>query len=736
MLEKYTYNSSTHQYHPITEGDSGIAVDTYIYDSVARVYIPIVAETIVIGAGIAGLSAANKQAQLGKTAAIFEQRSEFMQGASIRNPGRMGLGYHYADLPTAIFYLNATLAFVKKYKKLGLDFRLGAETIPETHPMRNGRYFVPKNSLVPAAKLADIYSALREEYRRKVKEDPDNEVFGSPDNFYNMLSLDEYKDDINPGNISLAIETREQLLDVPQFREYLISQVTHSDKIKSFVNATVTNIELTPDGEYFIITVKQGEETKKFAAPHLINASWESTDKLNKTLGILMEPPGYNLLLLSETLQTSYSEEELSKISQKHGGVPIAIKSALGNIRLFGKTEVSKWSTTPLNKIAFDNITFPKSGEFKFYKRGAVPVYIREEIADKKAHIPSSFRTNRIKIILEVELPESLKEAPCMFFAIGQFCMFSNMQDGRGYMTFAPETNYVKSNALALTPEEEEKLHTGFTAEEVQRIGQRILDGVAGFIPEMAKAKILSIQGGVVKTYGDVDLCDPTSDVHKRRELGTQELAIGATEISSMKLLYGEENAEEAAKLMETFEEVKERIIKLAEKFALFYVNQQPVTPRALPFRRDEVNGEIIGKTPSAGSSPTEDSYLVKMQRIEDFAQEMGIVKGTASYQMLVDASLAATGASRTNINTLINNENNTLAAAGQDTTAAKILTNYFSVYLKKYSTTKDFKDTANEDNLSSKTKKAIKNKFGLMDEIKAISLDKEYLLPSKIKIN
>lgn len=729
MLERYTYNSRTRQYHPIPEGDSGIAVDTYIYDSITREYIPIIAETMVIGAGIAGLSAANKQAELGKTAAIFEQRPEFMQGASIRNPGRMGLGYHYADLPTAIFYLNATLAFVKKYKKRGLDFRLGADSIPETHPMRNGRYFVPKNSLVPAAKLADIYSALREEYRRKVKEDPDNEVFGSPDNFYNMLSLDEYKDDINPGNISLAIETREQLLDVPQFREYLISQVTNSDKIKSFVNATVTNIALTPDSEYFIITVKQGEETKRFAARHLINASWESTDKLNQTLGILMEPPGYNLLLLSQNSMTLYSEEELREISQKNSGAAIAIKNSLGDIRLFGNTEGSKWSTTPLNKMAFEHIAFPKPGEFKFYKRGAVPIYVREEIAAKKAHIPSSFRTNRIKIILEVELPEALKEAPCMFFAIGQFCMFSNMQDGRGYMTYAPETNYVKSNALALTPEEEERLHSGFTAEEVQRIGQKILDGVAGFIPEMANAKILSIQGGVVKTYGDVELCDPNSDVHKRRELGTQELAIGAIEISSMKLLYGEENAEEAAKLMEIFEEVKGKIIKLAEKFALFYVNQQPASSRGLSFKRDEVNGEPTEKISSAGTSPTEDSYLTKMQRINEFAQEMGIEKGSASYQMLVNAT-APIGAPRANIN----DEYNILSIAGKETTAAKILTNYFSIYLKNNSTTKDFKDTANEDNLSLKTRKTIKNKFILLNEIKALSSGQEFLLPSKIK--
>ncbi len=303
----------------------------YINDPKSGKPIPVIADAIVIGGGIAGLSFAKKQAEQGKTAAIFEQRKGFMLGASGINPGRMGLGFHYADLPTAFTYLKATIDFVKKYKKEGHDFRLGSDKYSEDYLMRRGRYFVPQDSLVAPEKLLDVYHAIRQEYKRLVDEDPENKVFGEPETFYRILLPKEYKNDVAPEQeIAVAVETREQLLDVPEFRKYLVSQIDNNANIEPHLNANVTHIEKTPDGEYYIITVEEGGETKRYAAPNLINASWESADKLNKTLGILMEPPGYDLLLISEQANTTISEEALTKLSKQYASAPIVIKNALG----------------------------------------------------------------------------------------------------------------------------------------------------------------------------------------------------------------------------------------------------------------------------------------------------------------------------------------------------------------------------------------------------------------------
>ena len=720
-----------------------MAKETSIYDPISRQHIPVIADVIVIGGGIAGLSAVRKLAEAGKTSAIFDQRKAFMLGASGINPGRMGLGFHYADPPTAFTYLKATIDFVRKYKKEGHDFRLGADRFSEDDAMRRGRYFIPQKSLVPAEKLLEVYRGIREEYRRLVEENPENQVFGSPDTFYRVLPFKEYKDDLNlDQDIALAIETREQLLDVPSFRDYLIRQVESDSAIQAFKEAKVTHIERTPDTEYYIITVEHEGQIKKIAAPQLINASWESTDKLNQTLGVLMDAPGYALLLISEDIDKPISNIELTELSRKNESAPIVIKNSEGAIRIFGNTNGSEWKITTLHNMPFEHVKFPKIGEQTLLKKGSVPVYIREEIAANKSHMASAFRTNRIKVLAEVELPDSLKDKPCMFFAIGPFCMFSNMQNGRGLMTYALETNYIQSKELALTPEEEAKLHQGFTPEETQTIGQKIIDGVAEFIPAMKDAKLVGIRGGVVKTYGDVDLCDPNSDFHKRRELGIQEMTIDALEISSMKLLYGEENAEQAVQLLALFEKTKEEIGLIAEELALHYTGQTSDFECHAEFATEETEGGY--STPLMNEFLGDVSQMLKKRGLVQGTEESAIVNEFHQiFLALVKACVEEkkSVATKPPVPKILSPAVSIKITERQNPAAAKILAHHFSVYLKRYSTTKDInKDTLkNKEGLLPEMKATITRKIDVADEVNQISLSQEKqedhcLVPSKVK--
>lgn len=664
------------------------------------VKVAVVADVAVVGAGIAGLTAADKQAEAGRTSIVFEKRKKNMSGASGINPGRAGLGFHYADEPTAFLYLRATVAFIRKYQKAGQDFRLGFDKLPENHPLRQGRYFIPKRSLVPAETLMEIYRSIREEYRKLCKEDPQNQVFGDPDTFYKVLSYKDYKNDINlDQDIALAIETREQLLDVERFRTYLIEQVEKNEKIQSLTNAEVVKIERSLDLKHFVITVNHDGRTEHYATTRLINASWESTDKLNETLGIPMEPPGFDLVLV-----TDVTDDEAIKLSEvkkegsdKKDKRPVLVKNAAGDIRVYGNTTGSKWTFTQLNKETknketsldeqerFRHVKFPKKGDVTVYKKGSVPVYIRDEIARKKAHTPSAFRTNRIKILAEVELPEELHNKPCMFFAIGQFCMFSNMQNGRALMTYAPETNYIQSKAVSLTPEEEKRLYEGFNEQETIEIGNKILKGVSEFIPEMAKAKLIGIRGGVVKTYGDVDLCDPASDVHKRYQLGIQELAIGALEISSMKLLYGPENAERANDLLNLFDEVEKQIDLMSASLAADYTKvamQLAIHRHVL----EMLMRERLLKGLKFTSSFTDSlATLVQSNMVANLLELMHTPTDSLSIQTSPITPLSPATQPRQ------------LAADLETsqvyTTPNKTLTHFFSLYLKQNSTVRDIDD-------------------------------------------
>ena len=68
---------------------------------------------------------------------LLEKNGELMRESSDVTPGRMGLGFHYADKETALYYLHATLEFTRKYGR----FRQEVGRSETLHPLRRGRYF-------------------------------------------------------------------------------------------------------------------------------------------------------------------------------------------------------------------------------------------------------------------------------------------------------------------------------------------------------------------------------------------------------------------------------------------------------------------------------------------------------------------------------------------------------------------------------------------------------------------
>lgn len=423
----------------------------------------------VIGAGISGLLAALEAADAGKTVAVFERLPELYKGASGINPGRMGLGFHYADLETSIQYLEATVAFIRDSEEQGLDFRLGSSTrlhgskpLPTDHKQRKGLYMVPTADSKPVMAPKELllhYSRIADHYRDMCKTDPRNKVFGEPEDFYELLDFDELQsmhgDKLlgSKHRIHAGIRTPEELMDVQGFSEHIVRRVTEHPKIQIMMNTEVSGLDYGQDGLSYVVNVKRGAMTVGYPVGQVLNASWADTDKLNETLGIPMEDKG---------------------------------------------------------------------------------------------------RTNRLKLLAKIKLPESLKDAPCMFFAIGPFCMFSNMQDGYGMLTYAPVTNHINSTDLALSQDAQRKMYEGLTKKEIEKFGKLIIDGVTEFIPAMKDATIDDVKAGVVKTVGaNADIHDPNSEIHKRRELGRRELAVGLQEISSMKLLYGPINAKNAMRFIE-----------------------------------------------------------------------------------------------------------------------------------------------------------------------------------------
>jgi len=191
-------------------------------------------------------------------------------------------------------------------------------------------------------------------------------------------------------------------------------------------------------------------------------------------------------------------------------------------------------------------------------------------------------RTNRLKILVEVKLPEKLLNAHSMFFCMGPHCMFSNMGDGRGMLTYAPVTNFMQSNAVSVPKDIAHYLELNgndelddSTMEKVTEYGKRIIKGVSAYIPEMGSAELLSVRFGIVVTRGSVDIFDHNSDFHIRNYNGiiANKYPLGWVNNTCMKLLYAYDNAVSICEIADEQEALRDLVPQTAEKIAAHATN-------------------------------------------------------------------------------------------------------------------------------------------------------------------
>jgi hypothetical protein len=154
---------------------------------------------------------------------------------------------------------------------------------------------------------------------------------------------------------------------------------------------------------------------------------------------------------------------------------------------------------------------------------------------------------NRLKVLLKARLPPQLVNRSSMFFCMGPFAMFSNMNNGNGMMTYAPVTNVESFEAGDAVGEEimDAALRGGIPGSECQRLAHALQEGVTRFIPAMRNAEPVCTNFGVVRTRGACDLWDRNSDVHHRDYRGVAEEAPDVISNAAIKLIYFARNADQ-----------------------------------------------------------------------------------------------------------------------------------------------------------------------------------------------
>ena len=241
----------------------------------------------IIGGGAGGCCTALELARTGRfNIHLLEKNDELMRESSDATPGRMGLGFHYADKDTALYYLHATIEFTRRFGQFRQEVCRG-----QAHPLRRGRYFILKNTMVPVGDILETYDALKKEYTKMVHKDASYEVFGPPENFYRVLETCEYEKDVAAEKVELGIETAEELLDWPRMRRFIINQLEQFQEDSTVTIRTNTEVvEITAAGDHcgFVLDAVStlGGCGVKIFADLTVNASWYNIAKFNKMLGV------------------------------------------------------------------------------------------------------------------------------------------------------------------------------------------------------------------------------------------------------------------------------------------------------------------------------------------------------------------------------------------------------------------------------------------------------------------
>lgn len=245
-------------------------------------------EVAVLGAGLTGITAALELARNGVRVTLIEQDARAMNRASLRNEGKIHLGF--------VFAADRSLATSKLMIAGALRFRsiLGGLAGARIEALRVSRpfvYAVADDSLLAPVELERRFRAIEGFYLDAIRDEPGADYLGArPETLFSRVPLSALTSHLRPERWSAAFNTVEVAIDTQELADVLRSTIEEDPRIRFFPSHTVGAVERC--GDRFCIAGTCGGEAWRIEAEHVINASWENRFKIDRTVG-LEHPAGW-----------------------------------------------------------------------------------------------------------------------------------------------------------------------------------------------------------------------------------------------------------------------------------------------------------------------------------------------------------------------------------------------------------------------------------------------------------
>jgi FAD dependent oxidoreductase len=235
----------------------------------------------VLGAGFQGICVALALLKKGYQVRLIDKADACMQRASLRNEGKVHLGFVYANDPTfrtASLMLESALHFAPIIEELvQRDIRWN-ELL--SNPFV---YAILGESMLSPQRLEAHYQKLQQAYSVLLAENEDLHYLGQrPALLYQPHNKNHELDKIRA---EVFFQTQELALDLPAFRNILTNKLaTYSSQLQQCYGQEVKTVQKTSFG-FDVCTRNHEGTTSVYHSDLLVNCLWENRLWVDKMLG-------------------------------------------------------------------------------------------------------------------------------------------------------------------------------------------------------------------------------------------------------------------------------------------------------------------------------------------------------------------------------------------------------------------------------------------------------------------
>ena len=234
---------------------------------------------IIMGAGIQGMCCALALSNLNIPVTLIDKAPEPLSRASLRNEGKIHLGFIYANdtsFRSASLMLRSAVCFASTIESL-LGYKV------DWKPLRSRKfnYLILEETMLSSQAILSHYHQLQKEYDN-IK-DPSNHYLGN-----NLIELFTETNllipELNQDAVRMCIPTEELAVNLVGLREILIAEMKARNNISFYGNYCVEEIKKTSYG-YHLKGSNCHEGGWNFESSQVINCLWESRLLFDQQLG-------------------------------------------------------------------------------------------------------------------------------------------------------------------------------------------------------------------------------------------------------------------------------------------------------------------------------------------------------------------------------------------------------------------------------------------------------------------